>query len=80
VQRSCIIPANHPQQPYACQVVTIRGRGYLIGTVWNDDGPDYLSDPVSISRVDDLLEVVALNGDAAIDAGNSTTDQTNERT
>lgn len=80
VQRSCIIPADHPQQPYACQVVTIRGRGYLIGTVWNDDGPDYLSDPVRISRVDDLLEVVALNGDAAIDAGNSTTDQTNERT
>lgn len=57
-QRSPIIPAEHPQQPYACQVVTLHGQAHLIGTVWNNDGPDYLSDPVAIGRIGRLLEAL----------------------
>ncbi len=52
-----IVPADHPQQPYAGQVVALGGRAHLIGTLWRDDGPDAISDPVALRRDGDRLAV-----------------------
>ena len=50
-----IVPAGHPVQPYAAQLVALEGGLQLIGTVWSEDGPDHLSDPIPIRRDGDRL-------------------------
>lgn len=50
-----IVAADHPVQPYAGQVIVFRGRPVLIGTVWRDDEPDFLCDPIPLTREGDRL-------------------------
>jgi beta-fructofuranosidase len=57
VQRRPILPAEHPTQSYAGQVITWRGTSYLLGTVWSDNG-DCLADAVAL-RADGRLLVAA---------------------
>lgn len=45
-----IVPADHPSQPYAGQLVEVDGAHVLIGTVWSDAGPDHLCDPIPVRR------------------------------
>jgi sucrose-6-phosphate hydrolase SacC (GH32 family) len=54
-----IVPANHPDQLYAGQVLDVGGRAYLVGTVWRDDAPDYLNTPIPLERIGNRLEVLA---------------------
>ncbi len=55
VQRHCILPADHPDQLYAGQIVTLHETAYLIGTVWRDDAHDYLNDAIPLRRDGECL-------------------------
>jgi len=50
-----IVPADHRDQPYAGQLIPFGGGHVLIGTVWRDDGPDLLCDPILVTRDGDGL-------------------------
>ena len=50
-----IVAADHPVQPYAGQVLAIADGHVLIGTVWREDGPDQLCDPIPVIRDGDGL-------------------------
>lgn len=50
-----IVAADHPVQPYAGQVIGFGGSHALLGTVWRDDGPDLLCDPIPVVRQGDRL-------------------------
>lgn len=50
-----IVAADHPQQPYAGQLVRHSGRWLLLGTLWREGEPDALSDPIEVGRVGDRL-------------------------
>ena len=50
-----IVAADHPVQPYAGQVIGFGGRHVLIGTVWRDQEPDLLCDPIPLIRDGDRL-------------------------
>jgi len=54
-----IVPADHPDQLYAGQVLNVGGRVYLVGTVWRDDAPDYLNTPIPLERIGNRLEVAS---------------------
>jgi beta-fructofuranosidase len=58
-QREPIVPVDHPDHPYAGQVLDVDGRAYLAGTVWQDDAPDYLNTPIPLRRVGNRLEVAS---------------------
>jgi len=49
------VPVDHPDQPYAGQLVAFDGGHQLIGTVWCDDVPDRLCDPIPVHRSGDQL-------------------------
>lgn len=57
VQKSPILPVDHPDQLYAGQILTIVSDHYLMGTVWQDDAPDYLTNAIPIIRDGRRLEV-----------------------
>ncbi|MGE9292186.1 MAG: hypothetical protein ACQKBW_01115, partial [Puniceicoccales bacterium] len=42
-----IIPPESPLQPYACQLVSFRGKDYCMGTVWSET-PSYMCDPIPV--------------------------------
>lgn len=50
-----IVAADHPQQPYAAQVVELGGHHHLLGTLWRDGHPDAISDPCLLQRDGDRL-------------------------
>lgn len=50
-----LVPAAHPQQPYAGQVVILDDRPHLLGTLWRDGEPDALSDPIPLTLDGDRL-------------------------
>ncbi|EIQ00585.1 beta-fructosidase, levanase/invertase [Opitutaceae bacterium TAV1] len=44
-----IIPPAFPAQPYACQIATLGGQDYILGTVWGKDAdPDFITDPLPV--------------------------------
>lgn len=44
-----IIPKNLPVQPYAVQAVHLKGKTYLMGTVWDfEQDNDFLTDPIEV--------------------------------
>ncbi len=49
-QKEPILASDHPDQIYAGQVVHLDETAYLIGTVWQEHEPDYISDRVAIHR------------------------------
>lgn len=55
VQHEPIVAASHPDQPYAGQLVAFGDGHVLLGTVWRDDGPDHLCDPIPVRRDGDGL-------------------------
>lgn len=50
-----MVSPDHPDQPYAGQVIKFKGEHYLLGTVWRDSEPDYVSDPIAIEARDGSL-------------------------
>lgn len=50
-----LVPADHRQMPYAGQVVVVDGCPNLLGTLWHDDRPDALSDPLPLALDGDRL-------------------------
>jgi beta-fructofuranosidase len=55
VQRYPIVPSNGGRTIYAGQVLHHHGTAYLMGTVWCEDQPDYLTNPTPLRRHGDLL-------------------------
>lgn len=53
-----LVPAHHPLQPYAGQVVRFAGQAWLLGTLWRHGEPDAISDPIPLVPVDGGLAAV----------------------
>lgn len=52
-----ILPPDYPVQPYACQLVTLGGKTFLLGTLVHPDG-DAICDPIPVAFTDKGIRAI----------------------